>query len=299
MPALSAELLTAFLRHLASENASPHTIDAYCRDVSAFFEEDEHLVDDLAALAGISRDDIRMHLAAMTRAQRNPRTVARRLAALRRFFRFWIELGKLQTDPTLGLRAPRRQKPLPRFLDETGVLHMLDLPNLQTANGVRDRAILELFYGTGMRLGELVGLNRHDLDLQGESLRVLGKGNKQRVLPLTGMVRRSTQAYLEQQPNALADEQGTPLFLGRGGKRLSRRSVQRIVADAIRRTAAASQASPHVLRHSFATHLLNAGADLRAVQELLGHSRLATTQIYTHVSMDRARRAYERAHPRA
>ena len=299
MPALAAELLTDFQRHLASENASPHTIEAYQRDVTAFFEEGEHLVENLQVLATINRDDIRMHLAAMSRAKRNPRTVSRRLAALRRFFRFWIELGKLETDPTLGLRAPRRQKPLPHFVDESGILRMLDLPDLQTRNGKRDRAILELFYGTGMRLAELVGLNRHDLDLQGETLRVLGKGNKERILPLTGLVRRSTQAYLEEAPVAPADERGTPVFLGRSEKRISRRSVQRMVADAIRQTAAASQASPHVLRHSFATHLLNAGADLRAVQELLGHSRLATTQIYTHVSMDRARRAYERAHPRA
>jgi integrase/recombinase XerC len=164
-----------------------------------------------------------------------------------------------------------------------------------------------VFYGTGMRLGELVGLNRRDVDAISENVLVRGKGNKERLLPLTGLVRRSLVAYIEASAATLssgpasagAAEALAPVFLGRAGRRISRRSVQRVVANAIRRTAAASQASPHVLRHSFATHLLNAGADLRAVQELLGHSRLATTQIYTHVSMDRARRAYERAHPRA
>ena len=304
MAALSEEMLAGFLRHLAADNASLHTIDAYQRDVLAFFEEDAHPVDRVEALADITRDCIRMHLAGMTRAQRNPRTVARRLSALRRFFRFWIDRGQLQHDPTLGLRAPRRQKTLPRFVDESGVLRILDLPDLQTTHGRRDRAILEVFYGTGIRLSELVGLNRQDVDIEGESLLVRGKGNKERLLPLTGLVRRSLLAYLQASPFPAesahrAAEQAAPVFLGRAGKRISRRSVQRIVADAIRRTATASQASPHVLRHSFATHLLNAGADLRAVQELLGHSRLATTQIYTHVSMDRARRAYERAHPRA
>ena len=299
MPTLSQELLSEFLRHLAADNASPHTCEAYRRDVVAFFEEELQDIDTIEALATVTRDGIRMHLAGMTRAQRNPRTVARRLSALRRFFRFWIDRGALHQDPTLGLQAPRRQKTLPRFVDESGVLRVLDLPDLQATNGKRDRAILEVFYGTGMRLSELVGLNRQDVDAEGESLLVRGKGNKERLLPLTGLVRRSLLAYLQPVPENVPAPPRQPVFLGRAGKRISRRSVQRIVADAIRRTAAASQASPHVLRHSFATHLLNAGADLRAVQELLGHSRLATTQVYTHVSMERARRAYERAHPRA
>lgn len=177
---------------------------------------------------------------------------------------------------------------------------MLDLPDATAPAGLRDRAVLELFYGTGIRLGELVGLDRDDVHADGESIRVLGKGNKERVLPFTGLVRRAVHAYVDATAIPVPDADGrVPLFLGRTGRRLSRRSVQRLVANAIRRAAAASRASPHVLRHSFATHMLNAGADLRAVQELLGHSRLSTTQVYTHVSMERLRRAYERAHPRA
>jgi integrase/recombinase XerC len=294
----SEPVMQPFLRHLAAENASPRTIEAYRSDIEAFCREGEFVLDGLVALRSVSRDDVRAHLAALVRAQRQPRTIGRRLAALRRLFRFWIDRGDLDVDPTLGLRPPRRQRSLPHFVDESGVLRLLDLPDVQQPEGLRDRALLELLYGTGMRLAELVGLDRTDVDLAGESVRVRGKGNKERMLPLTGLVRRHLTAYLRAStPSREAD--GLPVFLGRGNRRISRRTVQRVVRDAIQRTATSSQASPHVLRHSFATHLLNAGADLRAVQELLGHSRLATTQIYTHVSMDRARRAYERAHPRA
>jgi integrase/recombinase XerC len=189
---------------------------------------------------------------------------------------------------------------LPKFADEASVLRVLDLPDLRTHRGRRDRTVLELFYGTGIRLAELVGLDRDDVLLESETLRVLGKGSKERLLPLTGLVHRTLAAWLRQSPVAAPDSAGrVALFAGPGGRRISRRTVQRLVADAIRRAAASSQASPHVLRHTFATHLLNAGCDLRAVQELLGHSRLATTQVYTHVSVERARRAYEKAHPRA
>jgi integrase/recombinase XerC len=292
------DLLRTFLRHLAAENASPRTIQAYEHDILAFFGEGGFEVAGIDDLRAITRDDVRRHLAALVRAQRKPRTIGRRLAALRRLFRFCIDRGELEVDPTLGLQAPRRQRSLPHFVDEAGVLRVLDVPDVHQPQGQRDRAILELLYGTGVRLAELVGLNRADVDLSSESLRVRGKGNKERMLPLTGLVRRHLQAYL-QSSSAHSDDDGTPVFLGRAGRRISRRTVQRLVADAIQRTATSSQASPHVLRHTFATHLLNAGADLRAVQELLGHSRLATTQIYTHVSMERARRAYERAHPRA
>jgi integrase/recombinase XerC len=174
------------------------------------------------------------------------------------------------------------------------------VPDGRTPSGRRDRAILELLYGTGMRLSELVELDRDDVQMESESLRVVGKGNKERLLPLTGLVRRALAAYRDAAPVPPPDSNGCiPLFAGRAGARISRRSVQRLVAAAIRRTAASSKASPHVLRHSFATHMLNAGADLRTVQELLGHSRLSTTQVYTHVSVERARRVYDRAHPRA
>jgi site-specific recombinase XerD len=282
-------MLDPFLHHLASEVA-PRTVAAYGRDLRAFFAE----------VDTPSRDAIRAHLARLLRAGRSPRTVARRLAALRRYFRHQVDLGLLSHDPTVGLRPPRAPRPLPRFADEASVLRMLDLPDLGTPRGRRDRAVLELLYGTGMRLGELVELDREDLESRSESLRVVGKGDKERILPLTGVVRRTLDDYLRATPPPAADDAGrVPLFAGPGGGRLSRRTVQRLVADAIRRTAAASKASPHVLRHSFATHLLDAGADLRAVQELLGHSRLSTTQIYTHVSLDRAKRAYARAHPRA
>jgi len=291
-------MIATFLDRLRAEVA-PRTVEAYGRDVTAFFAASD-LQPDAAAVAAVDRDTVRLYLAALVRQRRNPRTVARRLAALRRFFRHCVEMGIRTQDPTLGLRPPKRPQRLPKFVDESGVLRMLDVPNPGTPRGRRDRAVLELLYGTGMRLGELVGLDRDDVDPESETLRVLGKGSKERLLPLTGIVRRTLLQYIAANPDAPAGSDGrVPLFLGRAGARLSPRTVQRLVADAIRATARAGQASPHVLRHTFATHLLNAGADLRAVQELLGHSRLSTTQIYTHVSLERARAAYTRAHPRA
>jgi len=293
-------ILAPFLTDLASANASPRTIEAYRRDLESFLAGIGAAPVDGTRMPQITRDQVRTYLASLVRLGRNPRTVGRHLAAIRKFCRHALERGDLPADPTLGLRPPRARRALPHFVDEAGALRILDLPDASTPRGRRDRAILELFYGTGMRLAELVGLDRDDVDAQAETLRVLGKGNKERLLPFTGLVRQRVCAYIDAAPLPGLDADGRqPLFAGRGGERISRRSVQRIVADAIRRTAASAQASPHVLRHTFATHLLNAGADLRAVQELLGHSRLSTTQVYTHVSVERARRAYQRAHPRA
>jgi integrase/recombinase XerC len=284
--------LVPFLQHLEAANCSPRTVEAYRHDLLAFAGG--------RSPAAAGRDDVRAHLAAADRTGKASRTVARRLAALRRYFRWLMDTGARTDDPTLGLRSPRRARKLPHYLDEKAALRLFDLPDLRAPEGRRDRAILELFYGTGMRLGELWNLDRDDVQPGSECLRVLGKGDKERLLPLTGAVRRAVTAYLASASVPPPEADGRlPLFAGRGGRRLSRRTIQRLVHDAIRRAAAASKASPHVLRHSFATHMLNAGADLRAVQELLGHSRLSTTQVYTHVSIARARRAYERAHPRA
>ncbi len=296
----SSPLLETFLQHLRSNNCSAHTVEAYRRDLIAFFEEHEGVPRQARQLRAFERSHVRSRVAALVRRKRSPRTIARHLAALRRFFRYHVEIGHLSADPTLGVRAPRATRPLPRFVDEPGALRLLDVPDPTSRHGLRDRAVLEMFYGTGIRLSELVGLDRDDIQENAEHIRVVGKGDKERLLPFTGMTRRAVRAYLGATPVPKPEDDGRmPLFLGRGGGRLSRRSVQRLVAAAIRRAAAASKASPHVLRHSFATHMLNAGADLRAVQELLGHSRLSTTQVYTHVSMERARRVYERAHPRA
>jgi len=285
-----------FLHHLRAEVA-PRTVAAYGHDLHAFFSSPEVAGLDPPA---VDRAVVRAHVAGLVAARRQPRTVARRLAALRRFFRHQIALGACGSDPTLGVRAPRVARRLPRTVDFDAVLRALDAPDARTPRGRRDRTLLEVLYGTGMRLSELVELDRDDVQPEAETVRVRGKGNRERILPLTGTVRRVLDAYLAASLAPGPDRAGrVPLFTGTQGKRLSRRTVQRSVAAALRLAAQATHTSPHVLRHSFATHLLDAGADLRAVQELLGHSRLSTTQIYTHVSIERARRAYAQAHPRA
>jgi integrase/recombinase XerC len=291
-----ADPVTEFLQHLRAE-VGPRTVAAYGRDLRAFFAGLALSVSDPSA---VDRGTVRAHVTQLVAQRRQPRTIARRLAALRRFFRHQIALGRRDSDPTLGVRAPRASRRLPRTVPLDAVLRALDAPDVRTPRGRRDRAVLELLYGTGMRLSELVELDRDDVQSEAEIVRVRGKGGRERILPLTGTVRRVLESYLAAEPAAPAGRDGrVPVFAGRGGKRLSRRTVQRCVGEVLRQAARATHTHPHVLRHSFATHLLDAGADLRAVQELLGHSRLSTTQMYTHVSIERARRAYARAHPRA
>jgi len=293
---LHLDPVSEFLHHLRAEVA-PRTVEAYGHDLRDFFASTEVVG---RAPRAIRRDHVRVYVAQLVAARLQARTVARRLAALRRFFRHQIALGHCELDPTLGVRAPRGSRRLPRTVDFEGILAALDAPDARTPRGRRDRTLLEVLYGTGMRLSELVELDRDDVQPEAETVRVRGKGDRERILPLTGTVRRVLDAYLAACPATQPDARGrVPLFAGSQGRRLSRRTVQRSVGAVLRNAAHATHTSPHVLRHSFATHLLDAGADLRAVQELLGHSRLSTTQIYTHVSIERARRAYARAHPRA
>lgn len=231
------------------------------------------------------------------------RSVERRLAGVRSFLRYLVRRGLLADDPTRDLSGPKVQKSLPRFIPEEELHQLFEAGFPSDLDGLRDRAILELFYATGIRLSELTGLARHDVEWRERTLRVTGKGGKERVVIMGNAACRALEAYAAALREDGQPSEG-PLFRGRklrSGIRgpLSNRSVERIVKQALSRLGLAGARTPHALRHSFATHMLDRGADLRAIQELLGHSSLQTTQVYTHVSIEALRRSFDRAHPRA
>lgn len=300
----------AWMDHLrAVEGLSPRSLEAYDRDLETVVRSRaarERPTDWLT----LEIDDLRAYLADERRRGVSSRSLARRLAALRNFFAFLQDNGWRKDDPTAGLRPPRLGRKLPRMASEEMVGRILETPDSSTERGRRDRAILELLYGTGIRLAEIVGLTLSDLDVPGESLRVWGKGAKERHVPWLGEAKRHLRVYLESRLPAaqlqdlwdgrLSKAEGrAPVFVGRGGRPIARRTVQRVVERAVRSAVAGSGFSPHDLRHAFATHLLDRGAELRGVQELLGHASLSTTQIYTHMTTQRLREAYESSHPRA
>ena len=299
-----------YLRHIAlSENLSPATVRSYRSDLAlfaAFLAEwegggapDAGRLDPMAVRAFVSG----MH----GRGNRKS-SIARRLSAVRSFGRWLERRGFVALSPAAGIPTPRREKKLPRHLTVDEAFAVVEAPDVSTLMGKRDRAILELLYASGLRVGELVALDRDDLDIPGETVRVLGKGSKERIVPVGSKARISLAAWIgasheiRQGPDAPRGGRalrGAPLFLNRRGGRLTDRSVRRILDACVQRAALGRRISPHVLRHSFATHLLGAGADLRAIQELLGHSSLSTTQKYTHVGIDRITEVYDRCHPRA
>lgn len=317
---MDTERLQPFLDHLAHERgASPRTVATYARDVAAFLD-DSGAGDllgpasaDPGAWRGLAgrRTLVRDHLAALRRAGRSPATVARRLAAIRALYRWLRLIGAVDDAPQAVARGVGgRARPLPRDLAEAHVAALLELPDPRTERGRRDRALLEMIYGLGLRLSEAVGLELRHLDWPGERVRVLGKGDKERLLPLVGCAAEALGAYLgERLPPALwlavrdgatpPEAARAPVFAGRAGRRLAPRTVQARVAHYAGRLAGLAGVSPHTLRHSFATHLLDGGVGLRLVQELLGHAHLQTTQIYTHLTRERLREVFQRAHPRA
>ncbi len=293
--------------------ASEATIRAYEGDIAQFIDflrvelSRDPGFDDAGGLA------IRSFLGRLSRAGYSKRSIARKIASLKNFFGYSVKRGLCERDPTEGVSSPKPERDLPVFASVAAMERMMDLPALDSPKGLRDRAVLELLYGTGMRLAELVGCTIAQCDFTRGTITVLGKRNKERMLPLGGRAAEYLKLYLQRRfgvPDALwSSREGLfehlgagaaePLIAGRGTDPISRRTVQRIVLRYLEHTAALSRMSPHVLRHTFATHLLDAGADLRAVQELLGHASLSTTQIYTHVTTERLREAYEKAHPRA
>jgi integrase/recombinase XerC len=290
--------VAAFLESLATRNLSPRTIDAYRNDLDQFVgflasrEELARFPHEL------DRFDIRGYLAELSRAGLSRTTQGRKLASLRSLYRFLVREGRLGKNPAAAIRTPRADRTLPNFLSVDEVSGLIGATARVAPRDApeRDCAILETLYGGGLRVSELVGIDDADLDLGSATVRVCGKGKKERLAPLGGCAARAIRRYLAVR-NRLEGEHA--LFVNRCGRRLTARSVARLILKARSRSDVARPVGPHTFRHSFATHLLDRGADLRSVQELLGHASLATTQVYTHVTAERLKRAYDAAHPRS
>ncbi len=289
-----------FLHHLRVErNYSPHTVEAYGTDLGQFEEYWAEVGESVGWK--LSRDVFRSYFGMLARGGLDSRSIARKMACFRSFFRFLTSRGLFPTNPLAALAAPRTTKKLPRHHSVEVVLAALALPDRSSPTGLRDAAILELFYGTGIRLSELAELTLPNVDLEGGQVRVLGKGGKERIVPLGKHAAEALRSYLAvRKPNPeLGEEDRERVFLNPAGRPMSRRTIQRIVQKYLSEVDESGAWYPHTLRHSFATHLLDEGADLLAVKELLGHSSLSTTQIYTHVSAERLRQVYRQAHPRS
>src|SRR5687767_1156278 len=304
------QLLTQFLEHLRYErNVSEHTLRNYQSDLEQFVD---HLAPanpkngkrNFPNLADIDHMTIREWLATLHTAQKRKSSIARKLAALRTFFQFLVREGVLELNPAKLVSTPKQEKKLPKHLSIEEAVRFIESPDQETDLGKRDRAMLELMYATGVRVAELTTLNLSDIDFGNQLIRVTGKRRKQRIVPFgdpAGVAIRNyltvRDQFLLNAPISKRDEEA--LFLNYQGTRITTRSVGRMVEKYIRLCAGMHNISPHALRHSFATHLLDSGADLRDIQELLGHARLSTTQVYTHVSMEKLVEVYDKSHPKA
>lgn len=295
--------LARFLQYLRVErNASELTLKSYREDLEA-------LADYLAEACGgrvpspsaITVLELRGYVAALTEAGYAKTTISRRLASMRSFFRFGQREGWVETNPAKPLRNPRKPRSLPHFLSTDEIGRLLAAPSNDSTLGLRDRAILETMYSAGLRVSEVVSLSDGDLDFEKGVARVRGKGKRERLAPIGSYAIEALAAWLARRKLHAQEQAGvaSPVFVNRFGRRLSTRSVARMLEKYLRQAGLDLRTSPHSLRHSFATHLLDRGADIRSVQELLGHQSLVTTQIYTHVSTSALRDAYEKAHPRA
>ena len=320
-----------FLNYLQFEKRfSEHTAKCYSADLTQFGQflvsASEHTAGDLshaglhehqagAAVAmaaqtkadidqmlfSVQTDDVRAYLVFLNERNYARATVARKLATLRSFYKFLVKRRQLGSNPVLVVRTPKQEKRLPRFLEYEQVRKLLETPPMDNWLGARDRAIMETLYSTGMRVSELVALNMDDIDFLGEVVHVRGKNKKERITPISSSALQIIQHYLEfrnkrAQNNANFDSK--VLFVNKHGRRLSTRSVRRKMDKYLKIAGLDPSVSPHTLRHSFATHMLNNGADLRSVQEMLGHQSLSTTQIYTHLTTGRLKKVYQGAHPR-
>jgi integrase/recombinase XerC len=296
LAALAAEFVTSLARE---RHASPHTVAAYRRDLDQLLQFAADKRPEARRPDDVDVTLLRGWLGQLARTHAPP-SVARKIAAVRAFFRWLERHGKASRDPARGLALPKIRRTLPTFLNVDAATNVMKAPDATTADGVRDRAMLELLWGSGLRVSELVGLDVDHLDLARGEARVLGKGRKERVVPMGKHAVAAVEAYLARRGELAGEAPPTrALLLSARGKRLSVRTVQALVHRYGALGAGRADLHPHALRHTCATHMLDGGADLRAIQEMLGHASLATTQRYTHVSMDHILKVYDRAHPLA
>ena len=297
-----ADLLTdsieSFMLTLEKErNFSLHTIKAYKNDLNRF---NYFLNNTLSRkkLAKINRNDIRKFLAEEYDNGYSSKTVARRLATIKSYFKYLVKTELIQENISIHINSPKVPKKLPNFVDKNLIDTLMKIPSLDTHIGIRDRAVLELFYSTGMRLSELVNMNIGDFEINKKLIRVIGKGNKERMIPYGRTAESAIKNYLKIRNLSLKPAfANKPLFVNSSEKRISKRTIQRRMNNYIKLVADGKRIGPHLLRHTFATHLLDNGADIRAVKDLLGHSSLSSTQIYTHVSIEKLKKDYTQAHP--
>ncbi len=291
-----------FLNYLRVErNCSELTVKSYREDLEALLEYLQDGFDVMPQPCQLTTLDLRSYIAAVSEAGYAKTSIARRLASLRSFFRYCQREGLVTANPAKPLRNPRPNRKLPHFMSSAEIDKLLRAPPASEPLGLRDRAILETIYSAGLRVSELVGINDGDIDFTAGVIRVRGKGRRERLAPMGSHAQRATRKWLQQRQLAkgVAVGDAAPTFTNKFGRRISTRSIARMLEKYLKITGLDLRSSPHTLRHSFATHLLDHGADIRSVQELLGHKSLSTTQIYTHVSTAGLRRVYEKAHPRA
>ncbi|MAL16617.1 MAG: tyrosine recombinase XerC [Balneola sp.] len=300
-------LISKYLKYLRVErNASEHTIISYENDLSSFLdftakvnEQKPEQVD----ISLITRLSIRLWLGDLSEQGLAKTSIARKVAALRSFFKYCFKRGHIDKNPAHLLVVPKKEQTLPKTATVEDITRMMEAVDTETVRGLQDRAILELFYATGMRLSELTGLNLTDIDLNQNQVTVHGKGNKQRIIPLGKTVVTILKEFRTKRTELYGQRTDSDarkaLFIAASGQRMYDRAVRYMVEDYLKKTSEVTQKSPHVLRHSFATHMLDNGADIRIIKEFLGHANLAATQVYTHTSMERLKNVYEQAHPRA
>ena len=299
------DFLATYTNHLRNVGTgSPHTLRNYLSDLDqfvAFLRERELCIEnDEVDFRKIDTHVVRAYLAALAK-DRKKSSIGRKLAALKKFFRYLVASGEIEKDPLLLIHSPKQEKPLPPFLTVDDAFRLLGSVQVQSGLDVRDRAVLEVFYSTGIRVSELVGMNWADIDVQLGIVRVLGKGSKERIVPIGEVALNALEEYAREQRARwqLPCRGANPVFLNNRGRRITTRSVARIVEKHLKHAGIPVRMGPHGLRHSFATHVLNSGADLRVIQEMLGHASLSTTQKYTHLNLDALTAVYDKAHPRA
>ncbi len=289
-----------FLKYLYLERRySPHTIRSYETDLRQFeIFLNDHFASQRIFWHLIDKKILRYFLIRLQEQGISRRSIGRKLATLKSFFRYLLKQGIIEKNPASTVKMPKFEKKLPEYLTEEETQNLLRLPNFRTFEGLRDLAILELLYGTGMRLSELINLRVSQVDFKERLIRVIGKGNKERIIPFGGSARLILERYLAIRPQ-YADKTVDNLFVLKTGKKMYPVAVQRIVKKYLSQVSQIQKKSPHILRHTYATHLLNAGADIRVVKDLLGHENLSTTQVYTHLSIEHLKDIYNRAHPGA